>query len=255
MISSFEMPSAGAGSSLKVIHILMDSQISLASAHAAIIMVCHNAPEYCHKAITSIRSGTDGAYSLIVIDNGSDRPTQLVLQDLFADGAIDRLVFSRVNLFFAAGNNLGVRCCPKQATHVLLLNSDVEIRANCWLQAMMSVHDTGITSLGAANGVFPRADGYCMLIDRFLYERFWLDESLPWWWSVTKLQADVLKANYSVKAVKNHEKLVHHFGGKSGPIQRYLSESESGLRLTISEAKSWFEGRSIKVISEIESTD
>ena len=161
-------------------------------------------------------------------------------------------MLSRENLFFAAGNNLGVRCCPTQATHILLLNSDIEVRADCWLQAMLNVHETGITSLGFANGVLPRADGYCFLIDRFLYERFWLDESLPWWWGTTRLQSQVLKAGYSVKAVKRHEKLLHHVGGRSGPIQRYLSESESGFLITLREAIGWFEGHRVKLIGEIE---
>jgi glycosyltransferase involved in cell wall biosynthesis len=225
---------------------------SPAPAHIAIVMLCHNAPEYCRQAITSIKSRTSEPHSLIVVDNASDTPTRRLLQDLFAQKAIDRLLFSRDNLFFAAGNNLAVRCCPAQATHVLLVNSDVEVRADCWLRALMSVHEPGITGLGVANGVFSRAEGYCLLVDRFLYERFWLDESMPWWWSVTKLQSEVLKANYSVKAVKRHENLLHHFGGKSGPIQRYLSEGESGFRTSLREVKQWFEGRTIKLIGEIE---
>jgi Glycosyl transferase family 2 len=233
---------------------LMDAETPASEVHTAIIVLCHNAPEYCRNAIVSVKSRTRESHSLIVVDNASDRPTKLVLQELFADGMIDRLVFSRDNLFFAAGNNLAVRCCPTQATHVLLLNSDIEVRANCWLQAMLSVHETGITSLGVANGVLSRAEGYCFLIDRFLYERFGLDESMPWWWSTTKLQAQVLNANYSVKAVKHHEELLYHEGGGSGPIQRYLSESESGLLIPLAEVKGWFGGHTIKVLSEIECT-
>lgn len=55
-----------------------------------------------------------------------------------------------------------------------------------------------------------------MLIDKFLYDKYNLDEHFEWWWSVTKLQSQLLAEGYKIRAVNNHEEFIHHYGGKSG---------------------------------------
>lgn len=76
----------------------------------------------------------------------------------------------------------------------------------------------GISAYGAVNdGKTTRVDGYCFLIDKDLYDKFKLDENFKWFWSITKLQGEVLEIpNTSVKAYYDHDDIIIHYGGKSG---------------------------------------
>ena len=97
-------------------------------------------------------------------------------------------------------------------------------------------------------GVVPfppvRVDGYCLLIDADLYRQFKLDEDYAWWWSITKLQAQVLRAGLSVRGYLHHERYLHHFGGKSGSDFKQAK----GMDTSIEEADKWFGGAAIQVI-------
>ena len=82
---------------------------------------------------------------------------------------------------------------------------------------MIDVHKPGITAFGVVQGdPITRVDGYCMLVDSRLNRDHLLDESFQWFWSVTKLQAQLLTVGYSVQGYIEHENQLHHFGGKSG---------------------------------------
>ena len=89
-----------------------------------------------------------------------------------------------------------------------------------------------------------RADGYCMLIDKYLYDKYQLDENFEWWWSVTKLESKVLKNGLPVRAVKEHEKLMHHFGGRSGKGYK----DAKGMDISINEVLTWFQEKNNFVI-------
>lgn len=88
-----------------------------------------------------------------------------------------------------------------------------------------------------------------MLIDKFLYDKYKLDEYFKWWWSITKLQSQVLKEGFKIRAVKNHEKHIHHYGGKSGDGWK----GATGMDISIDEVISWFENKkeNVEIIEEI----
>lgn len=132
----------------------------------------------------------------------------------------------------------------KDATHFLLLNSDVEIKDKDWLYKLVQLHDTeGITAFGCVKSAPLRADGYCLLIDRWLYEKYRLDESFEWWWSVTKLESQVLKEGLCIRAVDNHESLLHHFGGASG--RGWVNAK--GMDIGFEEVVGWFVDKKAEV--------
>ena len=104
----------------------------------------------------------------------------------------------------------------RDATHYLLLNTDCEVRDPAWLQRMLAVHKEGATGLRyVTSGAWPRADGFCMLIDAHCWEDG-LNEEYQWWWSITGLEARLLRQGRSVQAVKEYDRVVEHHGGKSG---------------------------------------
>lgn len=213
-------------------------------------MLTHNAPKYVYKSIMSVKRKTkDVPYELIVFDNNSGMKTKILLKVLKIMGKIDKLHFSKQNLLFAKGNNQASLLSDKKSTHFLLLNSDVEVRDERWLAKLTEIYpkDEGISSLGVVLSEPIRADGYCFLIQKELYNRYKLDEEFEWYWSITKLEALTLKEGKRIVAVENHDDLLIHFGGKSGAVL-----NAKGMDADIEEIKKWFvENNKVEVIEKI----
>lgn len=219
----------------------------------SVLMLTYNAPDYVLesiKGVNKIKEKTDNL-ELIVLDNNSEIITKNLLKKLKDENFIDKLILNPKNDLFAKGNNLASEYSDEDTTHYLLLNSDINvINPNC-INKLMEIHprNGGISSFGAVLFEPIRADGYCMLIDKFLYDKYKLDEYFQWWWSITKLQSHVLKEGLKIRAVKNHEKYIHHYGGKSG----YGWKGASGMDISIEEVIKWFEDKkeNVEIIEEI----
>lgn len=220
----------------------------------SVLMLTYNAPDYVFesiKGVNEIKEKTDNL-ELIVLDNNSEPPTKNILKKLKEENLIDKLVLNPKNDLFARGNNLASRYASEDTTHYLLLNSDMKIiDPNC-INKLMEIHPTngGISSFGAVLFEPIRADGYCMLIDKSLYDKYQLDEYFEWWWSITKLQSQILKEGLKIRAVKNHEKYIHHYGGKSGDGWK----GATGMDISIDEVINWFKDKkeNVEIIEEID---
>jgi glycosyltransferase involved in cell wall biosynthesis len=201
-------------------------------------MLTHNAPDYVEITIRSVAKMTDNVqYELVVLDNASDTPTRELLRHLADEGLINKLRFLDHNALFSAGNNLAARIASVPSAYFLLLNSDVEVRDPEWLSRLLAIHRTGMTAYGLT--LKPaRVDGWCALIDADLYRRYPLDESHQWWWSIAKQQAQLLRDGFSVQGYREHERYIHHFGGKSGHAFR----GAQGMQLPDGEMARWFDG-------------
>jgi glycosyltransferase involved in cell wall biosynthesis len=210
----------------------------------SILMLVHNAPEYTEISIRTVKTMThDVDYELIVLDNESDQETKELLAKLNDEGLIDKLKFNSYNSFFAEGNNIASKMSDHRTTHYLLLNSDIEIKDDKWLSHLLSVHKKGETSYGVVHDPV-RVDGYCLLIDKEAYDRFPLDEGHQWWWSTSKQTAALLNDGYSVQAIEEHERWIHHFGGKSGDAYK----KAKGMGVSREDVLSWFAGKEGKII-------
>lgn len=216
----------------------------------SIIMLTYNAPEYVKVSINSLRHLTQGIeYELIVVDNHSRLRTRLLLKKLIREGKIDKIKWNKTNLLFAKGNNVGSHIAQEDATHYLLINSDIEIHDKNWLNHLCHIcPEGGISAFGLVESEPVRADGYCMLVDSAFYKNNELDENYEWFWSITKLQAKALKEGRRVVAVKEHDDLIYHFGGKSGKSFRHAKGMDEDIRHICS----WFEGRHIEIIEKID---
>lgn len=185
---------------------------------------------------------------MIIVDNDSSYSTKKLLLRLFNKKFFNKLIYNEKNVFFAAGNNIAFKYCAPESKYILLLNSDVEIRDPYWLKKLLSHHAQGAVSYGACLSAPIRCDGYCLLLDKDLYLKYQLDEKYSWWWSVTKLQAQMLNDNYAVTAIKDHEKFLHHFGGKSGTGWKNAKKTS----IVKTEIIDWFGTKSITVIDSID---
>jgi O-antigen/teichoic acid export membrane protein len=214
----------------------------------AIVVVTHDALRYCRILLRTLRRTRGVRYELVVVDNASRLPVRAYLAWMLLRRRIARLCLLDRNTLFAEGNNVGVAAASREARHVLLLNSDVEVRDPDWLRRLLDVHRRGATSLGYAGAdPWPRADGYCFLVDRDLYATHGLDESFQWWWSITRLQAELLRDGHAVTAVRSHEELLHHFGGKSNGR---VADAD-GMDTAAQTVRGWFDGHEVAVVDSL----
>lgn len=218
----------------------------MTSHKISILILTHNAPRYVKLTLDSLRKYTKNIdYEVCVIDNASKYPTRLLLKWLYHRKVIDKIVFSSYNSLFAGGNNILATVADKSSKYYLLLNSDIEIKSNDWLNNLLTVHKKGVTSYGIVENEPYRVDGYCYLIDSELYRRFPLDENnFQWFWAITKQQAQVLSAGYSVQGFKQHEMYLHHFGGRSG--DDFMGAE--GMSTPVEISKKWFKGKKPKFL-------
>ena len=213
-------------------------------------MLTYNAPRYVKKSSVSLKKLTSNQnYELIVVDNDSKHPTVRTLYKLKSRGLVDKLYYNSNNDLFAKGNNIAARLASEDSDYYLLLNSDVEIKSPDWLDKLIELmpEEGGIASFGAVQSAPKRADGYCMMINADLYNKYKLDEHFQWWWGVTKLESQVLKEGKKVIAVDDHEEYIHHFGGKSG---KGFSDA-TGMDVDMDEVKKWFADGDVKIIPHL----
>lgn len=212
----------------------------------SILVLTHNAPMYVRLTVRSLIRHTKNAdYELCVLDNSSKRPTRYLLNILYKFKMIDKLVLSSHNTLFAAGNNILSSVADKNADYFLLLNSDIEIRSDNWLDNLLKVHKRGVTAYGVVEDEPSRVDGYCYLIDADLYRKYPLDDyNYQWFWAITKQQGRLLTDGYSVQGIKEHEQYLHHFGGKSGND----FNGAEGMSTSVEVSKKWFHGKRPKFL-------
>jgi GT2 family glycosyltransferase len=212
----------------------------------SILMVTYNAPRYVWKSLRAIRRQTKGVeYEVVIVDNDSRLPTRLLVAVARFFGLANRVALLDRNTLFAEGCNIAAAMSPRDSEHVLLLNSDTEPKDPGWLANLLKIHQRGATAYGyVENGPIPRADGYCLLVDRDLFLEIGLDEGFQWWWSVTRLQAELLAAGYTAQAVKDHDQWLVHFGGKSGKGWK----KATGMDAEPGEIRDWFGDHRVTVL-------
>ena len=137
-----------------------------------IVVVSYNALTYARKMLASVRRTTGVDFEITVVDNHSSARTRLWWTAQRYLGRINRLVLLDQNTFFAEGSNIGAAVTSREATHILLLNTDCEVLDPAWLTRLLAVHQEGATGLRhIPSGAWPRADGFCLLVDRNCWGR------------------------------------------------------------------------------------
>ena len=213
----------------------------------SIIVVSYNALGYSRKMLKSVLRTRGVAFEIVVVDNDSTLSTRLFWMFQRLRGNINRLALLDTNTFFAEGNNIGVAMASRDTTHVLLLNTDCEVLDPDWLRRMLAIHRPGATGLRyVTSGAWPRADGFCLLVDRDCWEDG-LDEAYQWWWSITGLEARLLRQGRSVQAVQEYRDVVVHHGGKSGKAFKEARSGDTGNDVIAS----WFDGHHVDVVDRL----
>ena len=105
----------------------------------AVVIVDWNGAEITRQCISSLNSINPlgiGRVKIIVVDNGSDKPTKEALEYECTHVTFLR---SETNLGFAGGNNIGIKYALENGFgYTLLLNNDTTVD-NCFLQPLVKV--------------------------------------------------------------------------------------------------------------------
>lgn len=204
----------------------------------AIIILAHNAVGHVYKALRSLRRQQTVEHDIVLVDNGSSAINGMALAAYARLFSVRSFARSATNRFFSGGMNFGARQAPPEATHLLLLNSDVEFQHPRALETLCHAHRRGATGLRAINdNPVVIADGFCFLVDRDLFEGLGgLDERFPWTRAITKLQAELLRSGYIVQAVREYQSILFHYGGKSGTDWKSVHK-----KVELAEVSGWFE--------------
>jgi len=101
----------------------------------SIIIPIYNQPELTATCVASLYQHTSAErFELILVDNGSDTPTQILLHNLSRQHSNLRLLRNAENLNFATGCNQGFATCKGE--RVVFLNNDTTVTPN-WLTPLL----------------------------------------------------------------------------------------------------------------------
>ena len=199
----------------------MTTEQSQPQPKVAIVIVTYNALEFVKICLESVRRYTTMAYELIVVDNCSEPAVRSYLQGL----SNVKLILNEENQLWCAGCNQGIGAISCDVTHVMLLNSDMEIRRADWLQRMINVIDSSdrIGIIGTAHDrvriwpTFGGVDGQCLMFKRHLIDEIGLldSERLPWNGADIDYAARAFKLGYIYKIMPAQPELAVHYHGMS----------------------------------------
>lgn len=80
----------------------------------------------------------------------------------------------------------------------------------------MEVHKRGITACQVCDEYDLRPDGWCLLVDKDIYNNLKLDEKrFTWYFSIADFASRVKNAGYSIQSIRNYKYVICHFGGAS----------------------------------------
>lgn len=119
---------------------------------AAIVVLCWNRWDLTRRCLETLEAHTDlGSAEVLAVDNGSTDETPARLARI----PWVRVVTNPTNLGYVRGNNAGIAAAPKDAD-IVLLNNDVEIRQDGWLDALReTAHAAGDVGIVGCRLVLP----------------------------------------------------------------------------------------------------
>jgi GT2 family glycosyltransferase len=196
--------------------------MSDAAPLVSIVVVTYNATEYVRKCLDSVFRHTPKVpYEVVIVDNASEADTQEYLKSL--SGV--KLILNEENRLWSAGCNQGMRASDPRSQYLLLLNSDIEILRDDWLELMLSILESdpkagivGPHRIRMRYGpVWGHIDGDCFLFRRQLLEEigYFDEERWPWAGANVEFTVAAFAKGWIYKMVHPDDRIVVHHGQKS----------------------------------------
>jgi len=196
-----------------------------------IIIPTYNNRECIERVTRDIISKTTCSYELLIIDNHSTDPA--VLEYLSDIGSKDNIhvITLPENVYYWPAVNAGIKNADRKNKYTLVMNDDVVIVSDEWIQKMVKVVESD-DKIAYVGDLMKRPncppfggwiDGWCMLFKTEIFETVGLfDESFVWWYSDADYSVRTYKHGYTVKDIKKqgdkHCKIrgvIYHLRGKT----------------------------------------
>ncbi len=197
----------------------MTGPIETGEGKTSIIIVTYNALDYVRQCLDSVLKYTAPKHEIVVVDNASDEPTRMFLQETARQHAMIRLIQNEENRLWSPGNNDGLRAMSPDSEFALLLNSDTKVLGPAWLQKLQAPFRSSqkIAVTGIQHNFVPIApmygaiDGCCFMFPRqLLTEVGYLDEAYPWNGSGFIFSVHAWAKGYKYYHVTDEDVLIHY---------------------------------------------
>ena len=188
----------------------------------SIAIVTYNAVDYVRRCLESLRRMTKLPHEVLVVDNASRPETRAYL----ATVPWISLTLNDDNRLWCPALNQALRQADAAARYFMLLNPDVEILRNDWMERLVGAIEShprvGITgtqhNYRPLGPVFGAIDGHCFLFRRELYEDPAigpLDEHYPWNGSPYVFTAKAWAKGWRYRLHPPSPRLLIHHGARS----------------------------------------
>jgi glycosyltransferase involved in cell wall biosynthesis len=188
----------------------------------SIAIVTYNATDYVRRCLESLRRLTNVPHEVLVVDNASKSDTREYLKTV----PWIRLTLNDDNRLWCPALNQALAAAHASARHFMLLNPDVEILREDWLDRLIAILEShpriGITgtehNYRPLGPTFGAIDGHCFLMRREIYADPAigpLDERYPWNGSPYVLTAKAWAKGWTYRAHPPLPKILVHHGARS----------------------------------------
>lgn len=162
----------------------------MTSPSLTVVVCVHNAAFYAETAIDSVLHHTPKPYDLILVDDGSDNETKVLLEAYAAEHAHIQLIRNEAAGGYTKAANLGLRASTSDYT--VLLNSDTIVSPH-WAEHIITCGESS-TDIGII-GTLSNAATYQSVPDVFDETGHWKQNELPGAVTVAAYAAMVAEAS------------------------------------------------------------
>lgn len=194
----------------------------------SIIVVSYDNIECLRRATSDILVKTTYPFELIVVDNHSTDP--MVRDYLEYLDRLDqvRVVHTDSNIYYFPAVNVGIQEVNPNHRYTLVLNDDVVIQSDQWIQRMIEAVESD-ENIAYVGDLMTRSDcppfggwvdGWCMLFKtRMLAEVGLFNEEYVWWYAPADYAIRTYKQGYRIADLKR-------VGDKCGQIAGIITHLE-----------------------------
>lgn len=200
----------------------------------SIVIVTYNAPHHVRKCLADVRARTAVPFEFVIVDNASEAETRDFLRAQEGEPDV-RLILNDDNRLWSAGCNQGIQATDPRSQYLLLLNSDVEVLRDDWLDVMIRLMESE-PRVGIVGPVHRRVeigplygfiDGQCMLFRRAVLDQVGLldEKRWPWGGGAAEFAVAAYARGWIYKAVHPEDAIIHHHreGSKTPELKAKLA--------------------------------
>jgi GT2 family glycosyltransferase len=181
----------------------------------SILVVTYNALPSVRACLEGIQARTRVPHEVVVVDNASREETRAYLRSL----PWVQLIQNEENRLWAPACNQAMLAADPRSRYLLLLNSDVEIRRDDWLEVLVAVLESA-PNVGIVGPhhirrrigpVYGTLNGDCFMFRREVLSAVGLfDEAYPWAGANQKFTIEAFRQGWIYRVLNGRDRVVHH---------------------------------------------